>query len=381
MEEIEYNEILWMVDKIFDFYNNIDTIEDYFIEKKREKIIDLNIDNKIPLLFNDPNMSPMDMDIGIEIIDGGTFNPIVQSITSMPLESQLGRQLNVVVKENNTNTWLGFIRIASPIITIKPRSELLGFKPSPFQVNTYMINGCVIVPVQPFGYNYLGGKLMALVSSSHEVREIFNEKYQSKTDLLFWETTSLYGDIKGVSQYDGLKPFIRYQDLTESDTFLFPTDEIYHSIVKKLRQYYGKPEWDNCLVEPYKPKLGSNKSGPKMREFNKMISIIKNKLRENDMDMYNRFHQLTKNKMKAKTKKRFYYSNYGFENVIEVLKDKDVKPIKGINYYKHYLSYMIDWWKKKSVKRWEKLKNENRLKTELELYTNETINNEIKMIR
>jgi len=31
--------------------------------------------------------------------------------------------------------------------------------------------GFVIVPSQPFGYNYLGGKLLASICCSHEVRE------------------------------------------------------------------------------------------------------------------------------------------------------------------------------------------------------------------
>jgi hypothetical protein len=136
-----------------------------------------------------------------------------------------------------------------------------------------MVNGCQIIPVQPFGYNYLGGKLLALISTSHQVREIFNNKYEGKCDILHWETTSLYGDIKGVSQYDGLKPFVRYVDLTESENFLFPTDETYQPILKSLREYYGVDEFGGRLVE-------QKGSGPKMREFNKVISIIKTILKE-----------------------------------------------------------------------------------------------------
>jgi len=75
--------------------------------------------------------------------------------------------------------------------------------------------GFVIVPAQPFGFNYLGGKLLAGICTSHEVREIVNKKYGM--NLCLFETTSLYGSSKTVSQYDGMKPYIRYKGLTDSD--------------------------------------------------------------------------------------------------------------------------------------------------------------------
>ena len=36
--------------------------------------------------------------------------------------------------------------------------------------------GFVIVPTQPFGFNYLGGKLLSALCCSHEVREKLNKK-------------------------------------------------------------------------------------------------------------------------------------------------------------------------------------------------------------
>lgn len=375
-EEINYNEVILMINNLIEFYNKLDTIQDYFYEKKKEKVKKLDLTRYNGLLFNDPTISPMDMNISFEVLDSNFFNTIVQSIASMPVESQIGRQLCIGVKENNTGTYLGFTRIASPVISIKPRSEYFGYTPNSTQVNKHMVNGCQIIPVQPFGYNYLGGKLIALVSTSHEVRNIFNENYNQKCEILHWETTSLYGDIKGTSMYDGMKPFIRYQGLTESENLLLPTDEIYIPILKRLREFYGKTEWEGRLVNP-------KGSGPKMREFNKMISIIKTKLKQNDIELYNQFNQFIKEKMKAKTKKRFYYSNYGYDNGMDKIKYGDnVELVKGENYDKFNLEYMIDWWKKKATKRWEKLKNENNLKIELEIYTKETIHKkEIQMIR
>ena len=38
-----------------------------------------------------------------------------------------------------------------------------------------------------------------------------------------FETTSLYGNSKSASQYDGMKPMLRYKGLTDSDFILNDT--------------------------------------------------------------------------------------------------------------------------------------------------------------
>ena len=363
-------------DRFVNFYTELETIQDYFLARKKEKITDINHEKYSELMFNDVDMEPKDMDIQLEVIEGTLFNPATQIVTSLPLESQIGRQIMYGVKEGNSGKYLGFIRMASPVLTIKPRNEFFGETLQATSVNKHMINGAIIVPVQPFGYNCLGGKLLSLISCSHEVRRQLKEKYGEKIETCFFETTSLYGDIKGISQYDGLKPFIRYQAMTESDLFLFPTEEVYNPIRRKMRELYGKEEWNGNTVDP-KP------SGPKMREFNKAISILKNHLKHYDMDAYNEFNKFTKTSMKAKTKKRYYYSDFGFDNVKEHVNSGGEIPLtEGQNFYKHELSYMIEWWKGKAQKRYEKLKKEGRLRSKLEIYTEESINNkEFEMIR
>jgi hypothetical protein len=361
-------ETLGLTNRLMGFYENLDTIQQYFLERKKEKVVNLDHDKYTKLMFNDYSIEPKDMNFEIEIIEGKLFNPATQIITSLPLESQIGRQIMIGVKETNTNKYIGFIRLASPVLSIKPRNDLFeGFKLMANEVNKFMINGAIIVPVQPFGYNYLGGKLLALICCSHEARQMLKDKYGDKIDTVFMETTSLYGDIKGVSQYDGLKPFIRYGSMTESDLFLFPNDEIYMEIRNVLRPLYGKPEWDGSMVDP-------GPSGPKMREFNKIISILKNHLRVQNPSKYKEFHDFTKSHMKAKTKKRYYYCNYGVSNFKEYISSNGKTPmVKGENYDKHYLSNMIGWWKNKAQSRFLKLKEENRLRNDLEIYTLESI--------
>ena len=105
---------------------------------------------------------------------------------------------------------------------------VLGHAPDLSIFNRHAAMGFVIVPSQPFGYNYLGGKLLALLCCSHFAREAMNESFEK--DIALFETTSLYGSVTDASQYDGLKPFMRYKGLTESKFLPLLHDDIFHKL-------------------------------------------------------------------------------------------------------------------------------------------------------
>jgi len=358
-----------MVETLNSFYSKVPTIQDYFLERKKEKIVNIDVEHWSKQLFNDHTLEPKDMDIVVDVVDQNTLNNLAQITISLPLESQIGRQVTLGVKEGKSGKYLGFIKIASPVLSIKPRNDFFGETLRATHVNRHMVNGAIIVPTQPFGFNCLGGKLLALICSSHLVVDMFNEKYGDKMDLCFLETTSLYGNIKSSSQYDGLEPYIRYNGMTESDLFLFPSDEIYMELRNYLRPIYGKEEWNGMLVDPVP-------SAPKMREYSKIIQIIKAHLKELDPEEFTKFNEFVKCCMKTKTKKRYYYTNFGYSNIKEhILSNGEIKLEKKENFEKHKLEHLIEVWRKKAQKRWEKLNSEMRLKENLEVYSLEKIQN------
>lgn len=367
--KLTHEEVMGMVETLNGFYSKVPTIQDYFLERKKEKIVNIDVEHWSKQLFNDHTLEPKDMDIVVDVVDQHTLNNLAQITISLPLESQIGRQVTLGVKEGKSGKYLGFIKIASPVLSIKPRNDFFGETLRATHVNKHMVNGAIIVPTQPFGFNCLGGKLLALICSSHLVVDMFNEKYGDKMDLCFLETTSLYGNIKSSSQYDGLEPYIRYNGMTESDLFLFPSDEIYMELRNYLRPIYGKEEWNGMLVDPVP-------SAPKMREYSKIIQIIKAHLKELDPEEFTKFNEFVKCCMKTKTKKRYYYTNFGYSNIKEhILSNGEIKLEKKENFEKHKLEHLIEVWRKKAQKRWEKLNSEMRLKENLEVYSLEKIQN------
>jgi hypothetical protein len=219
--------------------------------------------------------------------------------------------------------------------------------------NETTLMGFVIVPAQPFGYNYLGGKLLAAICCSHKVREMCNEKYNM--NMCLFETTSLYGSSKTVSQYDGMKPYIRFKGLTQSDF---------------LPLMHGKPYSD--LVEFVENRCGEivdkNASSKKMKISQKIISLTKQTLK--GTDELKKFNQIIESAKSLTEQKRYYISNYGFSNYIDYVNCKTDTLIKDPqNYDKFELDNIIEWWRKKAVNRYETLKNDGKIRTEIEVWT------------
>ena len=174
-----------------------------------------------------------------------------------------------MVYEKNSGKIVGFIRFGSPVINSKPRNEWLGEPANLSLLNRHTCMGFAIVPSQPFGYNYLGGKLLALLCVSHFAREEVSKVFEK--DIALFETTSLYGSTTSASQYDGLKPFIRYKGLTDSKFLPLLHNEAFHRLHDRF-----------TILNNNTPLTDNKASSKKMKRQTKMISIIKNSLNDKE---------------------------------------------------------------------------------------------------
>src|SRR5210317_487912 len=270
--------------------------------------------------------------------------------------------LKLAVKDKKTNKFLGFIRFGSPVINCKPRNDMLGNVPDLTVFNKTAIMGFVIVPCQPFGYNYLGGKLLAGICCSHWVREKLNEKYGM--NLVMFETTSLYGYIKGASMYDGMTPFLRYKGNTMSDFIPMLHGKPYLDMVDYVENIVGK----GTLVK-------EGASSRKLKMTTGIIGLVKKALEGDELD---KFKNTIANAKNLTEQKRYYVSNYGIENFVNIVNGKTDKIVKADNYDRYTVDGVVEWWKKLAIKRYNKLKEEGRIRNDLEIWTKDA---EIDIIR
>jgi len=136
------------------------------------------------------------------------WNAIRTFSSTMKNNSNIGRNLFYTVKDEPTGKYLGVICISSDFLDLTPRDKAIGWSRD-VKTQQGMINhtaiGSTIVPLQPLGYNYMGGKLLALLCLDDRIQKDWKERYGDT--LVAVTTTSLYGKAKagGLSQYDGLE--------------------------------------------------------------------------------------------------------------------------------------------------------------------------------
>ena len=137
-----------------------------------------------------------------------TWNAIRTFSSTMKNNSNIGRNLFYTVNDDVTGKYLGVICISSDFLDLTPRDSAIGWARD-VKTQQGMINhtaiGSTIVPLQPLGFNYMGGKLLALLCLADTVQKDWRERYGDV--LVGVTTTSLYGNTKagGLSQYDGLE--------------------------------------------------------------------------------------------------------------------------------------------------------------------------------
>lgn len=335
---------IWAAKQFINYYRGFDRIDDYFrmVKEDRMKDTPASLFGPEDDIFSDFGVHPRDMQFSIHTVDTSSkpssrynqalYSQILNMTASNAVEEAIpGRTVKWIVTEDTTGKVIGVVRFGSPTINSKPRNLHFGGVVPLKQVNADFVMGFNIIPVQPFGFNYLGGKLLCLLASSNRLKREFDEKYG--TDIKYFETTSLYGTTKGVSMYDGLKPFVRYIGDTESNFLPLFHDAYFNEMFW----------WFNEHANNGERLIAADKSSKKIKIQQKMVALIKKSLE--DESLLEEFLASIEHAKSLTEKKRTYLGQFGYE------------PER-----------VIEWWRKKATKRYEKLVANDGLRTELELW-------------
>ena len=134
--------------------------------------------------------------------------------------------------------------------------------------------------------------------------------------------------------YDGLKPYIRHIGDTESNFLPLFHDDYF-------REMFW---WFNNNANGGERLISADKSSKKLKIQTKMISIIIKSLR--DESKIDEFKKCIDHAKTLTEKKRYYISKFGYEP-----------------------EEVIEWWKVKATRRYDKLIHDNKLRKNLELWT------------
>ena len=283
----------------------------------------------------------------------------------MKNNSNIGRQMFFIVKDNRSGKYLGVICISGDFMDLTPRDNYIGWdrdiKTFKGKINHTAI-GSSIVRTQPLGYSFTGGKLLAYLCLSDDVQRLWKEKYNDT--LVGVTTTSLYGKAKAntLSQYDGLKYWKRMGFTTGSVSFQ-PSRSVRNMIWKWLKKNHTRKYWE--WHEAKRPNGQPLKRDHKNRSLNftySKLDIPKDYIRTEHQrgiyftTLYNNTNDFLCGKIEEKDLvKRFDSST---ESLVEVWKNKHArkraKSLVEQNRYStdsHFYDNLI-------YMNWEECKNE-----------------------
>lgn len=189
----------------------------------------------------------------------------ISSLNTFSPTNFFGRVICILVKDNKTDKYMGIISLSSDIYNMKERDLFIGWTNEQKKENLNLItNLSTCVSIQPFGFNYNGGKMLAMLAFSNEVMEKFKNKF--KQDLHGIITTGLYG--RSV-QYDRLKN-IKYIGMTKGySVFNIPSE-----ITDKCRKYLNN---FHCINTSKYKKLSVLSSTIQLLGFDKNEILINTK--------------------------------------------------------------------------------------------------------
>jgi hypothetical protein len=290
----------------------------------------------------------------VEIIDDDPkqstrWTEIRRLIHTMGFTANPGRNVKIYIKDRLTKKILGQISLGSDITSLGVRDNFIGWtKEDKFaggKLNNTTI-ATTIVSTQPFGYNFLGGKLVAAMATAPEIREYWKQKYDNV--LIAVGTTSLYGIH---SQYNGI-PHFKTLGESKGKISIKPDDKYYDVWHHWLQQ--NRPDWYRDQIEL----ASADMSGPVSGVKQKILGQIFKELGIKNDTYHHGF-------------KRGVYFASMYENGNDFLCSKITEDkLKLRPKFAEGNDYTIRWWKKHAISRYTKLHEEGRLKPEKLFYIN-----------
>jgi hypothetical protein len=295
------------------------------------------------------------LDPYVEIVDdpkeSTKWAAVRRMIHTMDFTANPGRNVKINVKDRVSGKLLGQISLASDVTAMGVRDNFIGWTKDNKFVDGKLNNTTIastIVCTQPLGYNFLGGKLIAMMTTVPEVREYWNSKY--KNVLIAVGTTSLYGIH---SQYNGI-PLFKTLGESAGKISLKPDDKFYDPWHQWIKE--NKPDWymENITRERARngASMGYESNGPVSGIKQKILGQI---FKECGIKATQYHHGF----------KRGVYMAMMYENGCEYLRN-EITEEKLIlkDKFKQGTEYINKWWKKHAISRYTKLHDEGRIKPE-----------------
>ena len=158
---------------------------------------------------------------------------------SIPVSSGYGRRLRYLVIDQHTDKVMGLFGLGDPVFSLRHRDQWVGWNHEDRKERLHhVVDAFVLGAVPPYSF-LLGGKLIALLATSNEVREAFKRKYKGKKSVIRERKNA--GDIAMITTTSALERSSMYNRLkcAEPNLSSQPDIEIEHLEKRLVFQRVG----------------------------------------------------------------------------------------------------------------------------------------------
>jgi hypothetical protein len=199
------------------------------------------------------------------------------------------------------------------------------------------------MPTQPFGYNFIGGKLVACLTAGEVVRSTWKRLYEET--LVGLTTTSLYG---AGSMYDGMDKYWKGLGESTGKIAIKPDDDIYDEWHQHVKNESPAEYLDKMTQK-------DGVSGPVTGAKQRIMQMIFKATGIKSGDYQHGY------------KRGVYYAML-HENGKDFFQSKlDESELKMKPQWKND-SDIISWWREKAIRRYLKLHQEGKIKNDILFY-------------
>jgi hypothetical protein len=258
---------------------NKDNIRQLYAHLRIEKLREsrrwlLSIEEKILPYFADanevkvekirPTIVPVDSQIKADLFRYASLT------WSVPVSRGYGRRMRFLVFDENNGKLMGLFALGDPVYNLRVRDQWIGWGVEEKNERLYhVMDAYVLGAVPPYSY-LLVGKLVAMLASSDEIREVFRTRYSNQVSnirkalhqphLVLITTTSALGrsSIYNRISFKGRRTFIRV-GFTEGWGHFHFSDGTFEQVKTYLRErgdpvinrykYGGGPNWRFRVVK------------------------------------------------------------------------------------------------------------------------------------
>lgn len=150
-----------------------------WILKKEDKVFDFFADGKdIDFENISPKLIQVESTWQSDLFRYATY------LWSIPVSRGFGRNIRYLVLDENNEKLIGIFALGDPVISLKSRDEFIGWGRTQKENRLWhVMDAYVLGSVPPYNH-LLGGKLIASLATSKEVRQDFKNKYEGKKAII-----------------------------------------------------------------------------------------------------------------------------------------------------------------------------------------------------